>query len=161
MILPCKDIACFLCVKDKQLNGGVTTGCVKCGTPMNVDIDNVSQDLTNLINNLVGNSVWLYKSKSGDGHWMFDPKTTKIIEKAYLSKIPGCSYMIGMKTYSIVFKDDKGEQQYYSGPNDKNPKRREVVRVKFTKEEIKNWNIKGISGVFFKTIEEEIGKFVI
>jgi hypothetical protein len=41
------------------------------------------------------------------------------------------------------------------------PQRRRVKQVQFTNDKIEELNIKGISGVFFAKIEDEIGKFMI
>lgn len=159
--LACDDVYCFLCLKDHVLKSGETFDCVTCKKSVTVDLNHVSRDLRNLISNLKGEFVWLYRSVSGDGYWMFDPNTTTKIDNFYKSKLPLCTYRIGSKMYKMKFGNEEGEQIYESMPNDPNPKRRYVKRIVCDENELKRLNVKGISGIFFKKIEQEIGKFVI
>lgn len=156
--LDCNDNYCYMCLKEMISLSMIN--CVGCQMPLNIDINNISKDFQQVLSDLVGKHVWLYRSVSGDGYWMFDPKITSSIDTSYKSGVPGCNYLLGSKIYRIRFGNEEGEQLYSTSPNDPSPKRRYVKRVQFDKDEIKRLNIKGISGIFFQKIEDEIGKFI-
>lgn len=176
--LNCGDIYCFLCLKSiwifNVMNSNIIK-CLKCNMDSKVDIEHISRDFRTVLSGLAGKYVWLYISKSNDGWWMFDPKTSKNIETTYVQGIPQCSYNIGDTNYIVKFGADEGEQMLNLNStnlnsfnlnsfnlNSNNPivKYRKVKRVIFDKTSIKTMNIKGISGIFFEKIENEIGKFL-
>lgn len=161
LTLKCNDVYCFLCLKDYCSKASPNPVCVKpgCGQPIDVDLDHVSKDFRTLLSSLQNKNVWLYSSASNDGWWMYNPDTVTTIENCYNSNLPTCSFLIGSKTYRISFRDSL--QSLVTGNvNNATQKQRPVKRVTFTKDMVEQINIKGIAGMYFKTIEDEIGKFV-
>jgi len=154
----CGDTYCFLCLKGQLLT--LDKKCKSCSSDIKMDINNISRDFHSVLTNLYGKHVWLYGSNSGDGWWMFDPKTTDLIETQYREGRPMCSYVIGPTTYHLSFGNDEGDQSSESVTSTTG-KHRKVRRVILDKAMVKSINIKGISGVFFKKIEDEIGKFML
>ena len=158
--LDCNDVYCYLCLKEWCANGGNGT-CFnqQCKQPITIDINNVSDDFRATLLGMVGKSVWLYNSVSNDGWWMYNPDTSNTIENCYNNHLPTCSFMIGTKTYRISFNDNVQALVNVNNSNAQQ-KQRSVKRVTFTQSKIDELNIKGISGMYFKTIVEQIGKFV-
>jgi hypothetical protein len=150
-----------LCLKEYTLNGNSTCFNQQCRQQINIDIANVSEDFRAVLLGLVGKSVWLYSSVSADGWWMYNPDTSNTIENCYGNGLPTCSFMIGAKTYRIHFNDGVQTLVYPQGASQAgNPKQRTIKRVTFTQSKVDQLNIKGIAGMYFKTIEDQIGKFV-
>ena len=162
--LDCDDVYCFLCLKDQITNGDNVCARQGCQQLINVDLTNVSEDFRSTLLGLIGKSVWLYSSISSDGWWLFNPHTINTIEQCYTSGVPTCSFMIGTKTYNINFVN--GVQNLVTvalpggGGGGGNVKQRSVKRITFTQSKVDEINIKGIAGMYFKTIEDQIGKFV-
>jgi hypothetical protein len=159
VVLDCGCVFCFLCLKDYisiQSTQSTQILCI-CGQPLSIDIDHVSEDFRTTLNGLQGKPVWLYSSLSGDGWWMYNIETSDQLERCYSGGLPTCSFQIGSKTYSANF---QGAVQSLISSNPANAKQREIHRVDFDNSIIEQINIKGIAGVYFKTIEDEIGKFV-
>lgn len=158
VVLECGDIYCFLCLKQK-IQKTQETKCNNCQKLIDIEIDNISQDFRDTLANLVTKPVWMYSSKSQDGWWMYNIETLDAIERCYENDLPMCSFMIADKTYKIMF--DTNIQSLVSlSDGSGQPKQRIVKRVLFSEQMIDQINIKGIAGLFFKTIEDEIGKFV-
>lgn len=157
--LGCGDMYCFLCLKEFMSNGN--TGCFKagCQQQINIDIANVSEDFKLTLLSMIGKNVWLYSSMSKDGWWMYNPNMSKTIETCFGNGLPTCSFLIGTKTYRIQFSNNiQTSINVVAGANDQT--QRQVKRVSFTQSKIDQLNIKGIAGMYFKTIEDQIGKFV-
>lgn len=151
-------VYCFLCLKDYIKNTIGSPMCV-CGQPMSIDVDNVSEDFRTTLRGLQGNPVWMYSSNSGDGWWMYNLKTSEQLERCFSGGLPTCSFQIGSKTYNANF--STGMQTLITAhPSGNDIKQRPMQRVLFDNDIIDQKNIKGIAGIFFKTIEDEIGKFV-
>ncbi len=156
IVLDCNCTYCFLCLKDTIQSGGGGK-CNVCQTDITLDIDNVSEDFRDTLENLVNTPVWLYCSNSMDGWWMYDIDISKSIENCYTSNLPTCSFTVGAQTYRVMYST---MLQTLVSIGNQSPKQRQIKRVVFTSNMIDQLNIKGISGIFFKTIEDQIGKFV-
>jgi len=159
--LTCNDVYCFLCLKYQMAAGNGNNTCLnqQCKQPITMDINHISEDFKTVLLGLIGKSVWLYNSVSNDGWWMYNPDTSKMIEQCYMNGLPTVSFLIGPYTYRIHFNDGVQTLVTLNGDGG-NTKQRTVKRITFTQQQIDKLNIKGISGMYFKTIEDEIGKFV-
>lgn len=157
--LDCGDVYCFLCLKEFISNGNTICFKTGCNHQTNLDINNVSKDFRATLLSFIGKNVWLYNSMSQDGWWMYNPDTSTTIENCYKNGLPTCSFLIGTKTYRIHFNNGMQTLVNLSIPSN-NQKQRQVKRVVFTQSKIDQLNIKGIAGMYFKTIEDQIGKFV-
>lgn len=144
-------VYCFLCLKDYI---GSANGVCKCGLPITIDIDHVSKDFKTQLETLNGKPVWLYSSASSDGWWMYNLSTSDQLEYCFNGGLPTCSFHIGKKTYNANFTSNT--QTLVTGGSTQRP----MKRAMFTADIIDQLNIKGIAGVYFKTIENQIGKFV-
>ncbi len=165
VIQGCGDAYCYLCLKDwvstqNPANGGLVCICTQ-PLPQGLDIQHISRDFRKTLTDLNGKNVWLYSSNTGDGWWMYNIGTSNIIESSHSSGLPTCSFLIGSKTYRIEFNSLIQTLVSPAPADPSKPQRRRVMQVKFTNDKIKELNIKGISGVFFEKIENEIGKFLI
>ena len=165
--LDCNDVYCFLCLKEHTSNSNTDCCNQQCNQQINIDITNISKDFRTTLLAMIGKSVWLYSSLSNDGWWMYNPDTSNVIENCFGNQLPTCSFLIGAKTYRIQF-DNSGNHTHthtqtlisLATANNGNPKQRIVKRVTFTQSKIDQMNIKGIAGMYFKTIQDQIGKFV-
>lgn len=159
--LDCNDIYCFLCLKEHIIKNTSTqnSSCKACQSSIDIDIEHLSKDFRNTLQNMCGNPVWLYRSNSQDGWWIYNIHTSETIENCHSNNLPTCSFFIGTKTYRVSFISNL---QILVDPLNasEQPKQRNVKRVIFDQNSINELNIKGIAGLFFKTIEDEIGKFV-
>jgi WWE domain len=157
--LTCNDVYCFLCLKEYMGNNNSTCYNQQCKQPITIDINHISEDFKTVLSGLNGKNVWMYNSVSNDGWWIYNPETSNNIEQCYSNGLPTVSFLIGTKTYRILF--SSGVQTLISvNPTNGNGKQRTVKRVTFTQTHIDQLNIKGVAGIYFKTIEDQIGKFV-
>ena len=94
---------------------------------------------------------------SSDGWWMYNLSTSDQLERCFGMGLPTCLVQIGSHTYNVNY---SSMLQTYVPITPNDIKQRSVKRVIFDSSVIDTMNIKGISGMYFKTIEAEIGKFV-
>lgn len=157
VVLDCNHTFCFLCIKEVNLHGMT---CPLCRNNITIDLGNVFKDLRDKLQALVGKDVWLYASVSGDGWWMYNLEMNQNIENAYQQSQNAnnahnaftCQIRVAARTYDIDFTQQK---QHFQN------KERRIQRVTFDMDKIKEINIKGMAGVFFQKIQEQIGKFII
>lgn len=151
----CNHTFCFLCIKAVGLTQHYNFVCPLCRTKIeNKDISNAHMDIDKLVEVLNDSEVWLYQTKDGRGSWIFDYETNKSLINVISLNNTTFECCIGTRKYTI---DLINMLQIDS----KTFRKRKILHImKFNKDSIVQYKIRGIAGVYFnkskdKSIEDK------
>ena len=148
LILPCKHIFCFLCIKGHCLKNGAN--CFICKMSFDKSLIEKPPSMEAVREGSKDKNRWYYESNN-NGWWEFDGRTSdvifliiflkylkfQIIEDAFRQEDPTVSFPIGSRTYEINFEAKRQYQQ------DDTSKKRTITRS--TRRDIKN--LRGVAGI--------------
>lgn len=141
----CGHVLCYLCLKEYK-NGNTFAVCPICRSEINDNIFKVTfGEHCKEIEDLVGTTCWLYQSKDHKGYWIFETNTGEAIEKLFSEKRNDINkFYIGNREYSVDF-DTMTQCEVLTNRN------RKIKRlVSFDVSYIKDYNIRGVAGIYFK-----------
>ncbi|CBY17930.1 unnamed protein product [Oikopleura dioica] len=142
LILPCKHIFCFLCIKGHCLKNGAN--CYICKMSFDKSLIEKPPSMEAVREGSKDKNRWYYESNN-NGWWEFDKRTSEIIEDAFRQEDPTVAFPIGSRTYEINF---EAKRQYQK---DETSKKRTITRS--TRRDIKN--LRGVAGIPLENYRED------
>jgi hypothetical protein len=142
----CGHIFCYICLKEYVYSCHMMVKCPMCRADIVDDLSSLKVDnMDKAIETYVDKCCWIYESRDKTGSWMFELTVNEELEQLYQQDCNSKDnkFQLGNRNYNIDFSTMKQQDCQTS-------RSRKITRIEnFNKDKIVQYNIRGISGVYF------------